>query len=274
MTFPWFGGNSGESDSEEKRRLERDLAVQVKARQRAERQIDELNRAHAAAESRFRQLSIENRSMVRQHADKIATLTMEHLKSMGEAKKKYDRDIDSLKQEHNSDLKNLETNHGRMVSQLNNEISKLVGQLLVNQDDNEGWPDDKLKIKYRELQRLIESVTSPRNKEFLIPPNQQLGLHLDPTNFLSRAGRGKSHFVLKSTIWAILHERFFCAPFGFGALGPGKAHRELMEVYSTWRKLFDSTPGTGEITLRNLTLIALEDEILGRGRPANLNFSI
>jgi hypothetical protein len=246
MNFPWLGRNSGNSDLEEKRRLERELAAEVRARQKAERQIDELNRARDAAESRFRQASIENRSMARQHADKITTLVMEHSKSMGEAKNRYDRNINSLQQEHKSDLESLRMNHGREVSQLKKEITKLVGQLLVNQDDNQGWPDDKLKIKYRELQRLIESATSPRNKEFLIPPNLQLGSHLDPTNFLSRAGKGKSHFVLKSTIWAILNEQFFCAPFGFGALGPGRAHRELMEVYSTWRKLFDKSPGIGK----------------------------
>lgn len=231
---------------EEKQNLESDLAVQVRARQKAERQIDELRRAHEAAESRYQQACIDNRSMVRQHADKIASLTMEHLKSMGGAKKIYDRNIDSLKQGHSSDLESLKTNHGREVSQLQEKMNKLVGQLLVNQDDNQGWPDDKLKINFRELQRLIESVTSPRNKEFLIPLNQQVGSHLDPTNFLSRAGRGKSHLLLKSTIWAILHEQFFCAPFGFGALGPGKALRELTEVYSTWRKLFGRPPGTGK----------------------------
>jgi hypothetical protein len=261
MISQLFGGSSGKSVSDEKRRLERELAVQVKACHKAEGQIDELKRALEAANSRFRQASIENssmmrqhddkiNSMVRQHSDKIATLKMEHSKSMGESKKQYDRDMDSLKQEHNYYLESLKTSHGRKVSQLQEEITKLVGQLLVNQDDNQGWSDDKLKLKFRELQRLIDSVTSPRNKEFLIPSNQQLGSQLDPTNFLSRVGRGKSHFLLKSAIWAIFHEQFFSAPFGFGALGPGKAKAQLMDVYSTWRKLFNESTGTGKITCR------------------------
>lgn len=257
MNFPWTGGKAGKNDLEEKRRLERDLAARVKALQNAERHIEDLNKKLEAAESQYLQASYDNRSMARQHADKIATLTMEHVQSMGDAKKEHDREIDSLKQRHNSDLhslnadhlkdhNNLKADHAREIRELEKERTKLVGQLLVNQDDNQGWPDDKLKINFRELQRLIESLTSPRNKEFLIPPNQQVGSHLDPTNFLSRAGRGKSHLLLKSAIWAILREQFFCAPFGFGALGPGKAQKELTEVYSTWRKLFDKPPGTGK----------------------------
>jgi hypothetical protein len=245
MNFPW-SKNSRNSDSEEKRRLERELTAETRARQSAERQIDGLKRALDTTESRLRQALFENESMVRQHADKITALVIEHSKSMSEAKDRYDRNTESLQQGHESDVQILKMNHGDEVSRLKKEISKLVGQLLVNQDDNQAWPDDKLKINYRELQRLIEFVTSPRNKEFLIPQNQQLGSHLDPTSFLSQAGRGKFHLVLKSTIWAILYEQFFCAPFGFGALGPGKAYRELMEVYSTWRKLFDQHPGIGE----------------------------
>lgn len=250
MKFSLFGGNSGESVSEGKGKLERELAVQLKACQKAEGQIDELKRSLEVASFRLQKASIENESMVRQHADEITMLTMEHSKSMDESKKKYDHDMDSLKNQHNNYLQTLETNHGKEVNQLKQEISKLVGQLLVNQDNNQGWPDDKLKVKFRELQRLVELVTSPRNKEFLIPPNQQLGSHLDPTNFLGRVGRGKSHFVLKSVIWAIFHEQFFSAPFGFGALGPGKGQRELMGVYFAWRKLFDERAGTGKITWR------------------------
>lgn len=233
-------------DLQEKRRLERELAAEVKARQKAERQIDEVNRAHNAAESRLQQALIENRNILRQHAEKITSLVMEHSKSMSEAKNRHDRTIESLQQDHRSNLESIKVNHGREVSQLKKEMTKLVGQLLVNQDDNHGWPDDKLKIKYRELQRLIESTTSPRNKEFLIPQNQQLGSYLNPTNFVDRAGRGKFHLVLKSTIWAILCEEFFCAPFGFGALGPGRAHQELMELYSSWRKIFDKPSGIGK----------------------------
>jgi hypothetical protein len=246
MVFP-FSKTSRISDlEEEKRRLERELTAETRARQKAERRIDELKKSHDAAESQLRQALFEKKSMVRQHADKIAELVMEHSKSMSEAKDRYDRNTESLQQGHRSDVEILTMNHDDEVGRLRNEISILVGQLLANQDDNKAWPDDKLKINYKELQRLIEFVTAPRHKEFLIPQGQQLGSHLDSTNFLSLAGRGRFHLVLKSIIWAILCEQFFCAPFGFGSLGPGEAYRELTGVYSAWRKLFDRPPSTSE----------------------------
>jgi hypothetical protein len=240
--LPFLGGK----DVEGKRKLERDLAAHVKALQNAQTQINDLHRA----ESQYRQESIDKGTIIRQYEDKMALLTKEHAISMANVKQEHDRHINSLQLRHNSDIKSLKAEHDRDVSQLKQKMqqekTKLVGQLLVNQDDNQGWPDDKLKINFRELQRLIESVTSPRNKEFIIPPNKTVGSRLDPTNFLSRATRGKSHILLKSIIWAILREQFFCKPFGFGALGPGVAHRELITVYSTWRKLFDKPLGRGK----------------------------
>jgi hypothetical protein len=255
--FAW-----GENVLNEKRNLERQLAIQVKAcqtvkgqLQKAEEQIDELEKSLELARS---QASMEKRNMEIHHADEITTLTMEkrnlesrhddeitrltaqHSTSIEDFHQKYNRDINSLVQEYENRIGKLESSHAA-------EVSKLVGQLLVNQDDNQGWPDDKLKLKFRELQRLIESVTSPHNKEFVVPQNQQLGFHLDPTNFLSRAGRYQYHFVLKSTIWTIFREQFFSAPLGFGALGPDKAQRELMDVYVAWRRLFSGDNRTGKI---------------------------
>lgn len=241
--FAW-----GENVLGGKRDLERQMALQVKAcqkvegqLQKAEEQIDELKKALELARSQFQKVSMEKRNMEIRHAEETTRLTMEHSKSMDDLQKKYKRDM-------NSRVQDYENRIGKLKETQTTEVSKLVGQLLVNQDDNKGWPDDKLKLKFRELQRLIESVTSPHNKEFPVPPNQQLGLHLDPTNFLSRAGRGKYHFVLKSALWTIFREQFFSAPFGFGALGPGRAQRELMDVYATWRRLFSRDNETGKIT--------------------------
>ncbi|KAH0537285.1 hypothetical protein FGG08_005910 [Glutinoglossum americanum] len=232
--FTWGWGVLGE-----KQKLEHQLALQAEAYQKAQEEIDRLKEARDVAESGFQHVSaelqqvsidfqnalVENTRMAEHHTHEINELILEHSKSMHDTKTR------------------LKTDHGREVERFNKEIDRLVGQLLVNQNDSQAWPDDKLKLKFRELQRLIESVTSPRNKQFLVPHNQQLGARLDPANFLSRVGRGKSHFLLKSTIWAIFQEQFFSAPFGFGALGPGKAQRELMDVYFTWRKIFDGPTG-------------------------------
>jgi hypothetical protein len=286
MNISWIGGKSKkdgpkemskeERDEEERHRLKRELTAHAKALSKAEKQIDELKRAREDAESRYRQAINQNRSLVRQHDDKIASMTVQYTDNMNNAKNDHVRDIDLWQQKYNSDteslrdkysrdmgtlemkhgreaenmqmqhvkhVEELETKHETKVSQFEAEMSKLIGQLLVNQDDDQGWPDDKLKINFRELQRLIESVTAPRNKEFAIPSNHQVGSHLDPTNFLSRAPRGKFHLLLKNAIWTILDEQFFCAPFGFGSLGPGKGYAELIDVYTTWRRLFSSPTG-------------------------------
>jgi hypothetical protein len=183
----------------------------------------------------------------RKHDKVVNQLNRNHGEEVNQLNENHVRDFNQLNSAHSKEVRELKSAHSKEVGELKGEINRLVGQLLVNQNDNQAWPDDKMKLKFRELQRLIESVTSPRNKEFLIPPNQQLGTHLDPVNFLSRAGRGKCHFLLKSTIWAILREQFFSAPFGFGTLGPGKAQRELMDIYFTWRKIFDGPTRTGMI---------------------------
>ena len=67
--------------------------------------------------------------------------------------------------------------------------------------------------------------------------------------------------MLKSTIWAILCEQFFCAPFGFGALGLAKRTESL------WRSiqrgggcLISPLEQVNKITLRLLILSALKDE--------------
>lgn len=239
---------------EEKWKLERDLALKVKACRELESQIDNLNRACGDVEFQLQQVSLEKNNMVKQHGDRIKALTLEHSRNMSNSNEENSRALASLTQKHNNYLmereayfaqqsKNLETRHSE-------QVSKLTGQLLDNQDDNQGWPDDKLKFRFKQLQRLIEMLTSPRNMEFVIPLNQQLRPGLDPTNFLGRVGRKKFHFMLKSMIWAILQEQFFSAPFGYGALGPDKGQIELLNVYRTWRKSFDEGADTGEITCR------------------------
>lgn len=159
-------------------------------------------------------------------------------RDISKLEKDRDREMATLKDDHSSEVNNLKNDHTR-------EVDKLLGQLLANQDDDHAWPDDVLKLKFRELQRTIESVTSPRTLN--IPPSQLLDEYLDPTNFVSRAPRGKAHFVIKSKIWAIILEQFFVVPFGFGALGFGKGQKELIDVLLTWRKLLDDRFESGEI---------------------------
>jgi hypothetical protein len=138
-------------------------------------------------------------------------------------------ELDEMRNRHSTVIKREKDSHG-------NEVKRLVGQLLVNQDDNASWTDDKLKFRFQQLQNSINSLVSPRNKEFRVPPGSQLD-SLDPTGFLGRATTSKAHFLLQSTIWSILHENFFSAPFGFGIVGDGGGHEKLLEVYLVWARL-------------------------------------
>ncbi|MCJ1343006.1 hypothetical protein MMC31_001195 [Peltigera leucophlebia] len=257
---------------EEKWKLERDLALKVKACRELESQIDNLNRACGDVEFQLQQVSLEKNNMVKQHGDRIKALTLEHSRNMSNSNEENSRALASLTQKHNNYLmereayfaqqsKNLETRHSE-------QVSKLTGQLLDNQDDNQGWPDDKLKFRFKQLQRLIEMLTSPRNMEFVIPLNQQLRPGLDPTNFLGRVGRKKFHFMLKSMIWAILQEQFFSAPFGYGALGPDKGQIELLNVYRTWRKSFDEGADTASQIDGDLAIFR-QDNLANKWRSAN-----
>lgn len=308
MNLPRFWrGNPERNVLEEKRKLERELALQVKACQKLEGHVDKLDRAYRTANESNEKYSHalaslkqehnielmqrdanygkEVERLVRDHSQQIQSLESnysrqvealgtdhsQHVKAIEKKysqhveaiETKYSQHIEAIKTEHSQGVEKIVTKQSRQVIQLEKEINKLVGQLLVNQDSNQGWPDDKLKFQFKELQRLIESLTSPRNKELFIPANQRLGSHLDPTNFLGRVGNGKSHFLFKSIIWTILQEQFFAAPFGFGALGPVEGQRELLEVYLKWRKLFDERAATGEITCRLGRSTALGVEIFG-----------
>lgn len=154
---------------------------------------------------------------------------------------KHQGELDNLKNRHSTVVRKEKDNYGR-------EVRKLVGQLLVNQDDNMGWTDDKLKFRFQKLQNLVNTLVSPRNKEYRLPPESQVTPVLDPTGFLTRTTKSKAHFLLQSTIWSILYEQFFSTPFGFGILGRGTARKKLLEVYVAWAALLGKTAREGVIS--------------------------
>jgi hypothetical protein len=226
---------------DEKRKLEQQLAQCTDQWQDGERKIHKLTKARDRAESQLQTTSLNLQTAL---AD-LNKERMDREREMVETKRNYESEMNRLAIGHSADMAKEVSRHDDDVRRLNRDIDKLVGQLLVNQNDSQAWPDDKLKVKFKELQRLVDLAVSPRHKEFQIPPNQQLGPDLDPANFLSRAGRGKSHYLLKSAIWNIFREQFFKTPFGFGAFGPGEAQGELMNIYFTWLKALDGSARTG-----------------------------
>ena len=268
----------GENVFNEKQNLEDRLGQTQKALELAERHIKKLNQDLHTTTEQLRKVSNENLALIGIHNDEISKITELHSQSAEEEEEKHKAEIFAWKMRYDDDMKDFEgryerdireerrqkeaqrqdherqkedlkaayeTKISRLVGGHKAESTKLVGQLLVNQKDSQGWPDDILRLRFTELQRLIESVTAPRNKEFLIPSDQKPGQQLDPTGFIGREGRGKSHFLLKSAVWTIFREQLFSAPFGFGSLGPGDSRRHLMEIYYAWRELFES-PSRGK----------------------------
>jgi hypothetical protein len=209
----------GRDAVEKIRYLRESLDREETARRRAEDQIKELTQSLQVTEAQYADMRHRHRLMEKEHEREVTNLTIEHSKTTETINTQYQAEKD-----------------------------RLVAQLLVNQDNNQGWPDDKLKTKFQRLQKIIEDLTC--NPEFFIPPGASLGSNLDPTGFLSREGSDNSHFMLRGAIWSIIQEHFFSAPFGFGALGPKEAQTELQGLYGTWLRFFEPELGAGKLPWR------------------------
>lgn len=159
----------------------------------------------------------------------------------------YQEELESLKNKYSTVTKKEKDIHGR-------EVKKLVGQLLVNQDDNVGWTDDKLKFRFQQLQSSIISLVSPRHKEYRISTDSMVTLDLDPTGFLTRTNKSNTHYLLQSIIWRILYDRFFSTPFGLGVLGDGKGQEKLLDLVFAWIEFLGGTS-------RHSMLVTKSDEL-------------
>ncbi|OIW27591.1 hypothetical protein CONLIGDRAFT_716048 [Coniochaeta ligniaria NRRL 30616] len=115
-------------------------------------------------------------------------------------------------------------------------IASLEADLLSNSDDFRPATDDVLKVKYRKLKLLIDTITDPFNLG--ASGVTHLSNRLDPTSFLPREGNKFLRFLLRSVIWGIVMDGFFSMPFGFGALGPDTGRQQLLDVYRAWQRLY------------------------------------
>lgn len=222
------------SESSKIHRSERD--TEVNERQRAEKQNLTLRHEIESMAEQLRQASSENKSLLAKHAHDMEKLVTGHSRDhqVWESEKKQ------LLRDHKKTTIDANAKHTK-------EMNKLIGQLLVNQEDNLGWTDDKLKVRYSEIHRKIEAITSPRRKELHIPANQSLTRALDPSGFIGRVGAGKLHILLKSLLWNTYWKHFFSSPYGFGALGPTKGKAALLELLSTRQRLLSGREHLGKL---------------------------
>ncbi|KAI0127154.1 hypothetical protein BJ170DRAFT_624443 [Xylariales sp. AK1849] len=229
-------------------------------------EIQELEQDH---HSQIEELRVKHNEQTEQlrydHEVKIAELSSKHEAEGAE----YDRRIEDMNSKQHQQITQLNDRHIRHTEVLDHDKRRLMGQLLVNQDDYQAWTDDKLKTKLGTLQRLIDLVTSPRNKEFIIPRDKGLSTDLDPHGFLARIPRGKSHLLLKSTIWSILCDELFSAPLGFGALGPDRGREELLALLSQFRGMFEKPVGsTASMTNDDIYALFAHNKMANNWRSA------
>ncbi|ORY17006.1 hypothetical protein BCR34DRAFT_611283 [Clohesyomyces aquaticus] len=271
--FDW-----GRQIRHEKRKAEEDLNTQVAAystqvdqNEKLQKRCKQLSKDKAQLEEELSRASSDLRSINRKHRDEITQIKLLHSTAIGELEKKM-RDVqenyegiiqdqrahyestmqdqkaallgrmDDQEEKHKNEQNDLIKNHKSSMTTLENshkiERNKLIGQLLVNQEDNQEWPDDKLKARFLELHRLVNSIASPQRLEFKIPPDAQIGPEVDPVGFFPTYARGRSHYLLKAVIWGMLQEHFFHVPFGFGAFGPESIQGGILEAFNMWRSLF------------------------------------
>ena len=265
-----------------KSELESQLSYQTKACKKAEIERDALRKSFQDVESKLQKISAKNQKMEDKHSLEIRDIMVEHSKTLAESQRKYDLDmakadrehentkiqyekhVASLTQQHQSTVESLNENHQNFVDTLTrdyeSELEKLKkdheitakrlrGQLLSNQSEYKGWPDEKLRLKFKDLKELVDLITAPQRQELSIPKSERLESKLDPSGFINRAGNENAHFLLRSLVWSIFYEHFFSLPFGFGVFGPTSSKNPLLQVFNSWYKVIEGHDTQGKVYL-------------------------
>lgn len=180
-----------------------------------------------------------------QHEKYVASLTQQHQRTVESLKGDHKNRVDTMSRDHQVTVTSLVQNHQSEMETLKQghgiTVNRLKGQLLVNQSEYKGWPDEKLKMKFKELKEWVDLITAPERQELRIPKGKGLSLKLDPSGFLARVGNEDARFLLRSLIWSIFYEYFFSLPFGFGVFGPVNSKNPLLQVFNSWYTLIDGS---------------------------------
>ena len=180
-------------------------------------EIEQLNATVARRESRLESASRKRQQMQSDHAEELGRVTMEHSYEMHEAAKKFEGEKQKLE----------------------SEKRHIQAQLLVPHDKSYAWPDEKLRVQFLELCRLLNNAAANLAASIDIPL-AGFGGQLDPDGTFRVTGPTGAHFWLRSRLWAVVEAGFFSRPYGFGAFGPDKGAREVMDVFNAWASRLDS----------------------------------
>jgi len=210
---------------------------------RAQEKIEGLHRDLEEARDRVMNLKQERESLI----DKI-----------NDDKQTHSEGMQMLSIQHEQEMSDMDAKFSRVALRMKDEKNKLIAQLFASHSNTKEWPDEKLKLKFRELQMMIESLALL--KEFRLQPGDTLSPKWDKYNFMGKLkGRGLSHFLLRSVIWRIVINQYFNAPFGFGALGQGKGKQELLRCYAAWLHLVNGEQNSGQLISQAESTVANSD---------------
>jgi chromosome segregation ATPase len=219
-----------------------DRAVATATEQMAGRHAHELAERHKDSErarvgykTRIDKLELEIKDVETTHQ-----LVTTRLKEESESK------LASRQLEYTNHLGKLKDKQAAMKARWQEDEARLKSALLGNERDNQAWNNEKLKIKFRDIQQLIDNTLSPF--QLRVDPGKlyQCRLEDDVMQLLHQRGRQSRDLgslctaVVKCSLWRILQRSFFGEAFGFGALGPGDGKDMLMAVYRDWRRLLSS----------------------------------
>jgi len=151
----------------------------------------------------------------------------------------YDDEIDRITTEHSHEMHAAEKRFNGEKQKLESEKRHIQAQLLVSHDKSYAWPDEKLRVQFLELCRLLNNATANITVAIDIPA-AGFGSRLDPDDTFRVTGSTGAHFWLRSRVWTVVEAGFFSRPYGFGAFGPEKGARELMDVFGAWISRLDS----------------------------------
>lgn len=202
---------------------------------------DQINEIRLRNEAELRHIRDEHNSALDllngQHRYDFEKQQTDHAWTLQNQRDQYEQEIVNQRTAYDEELQRKEIECAQ-------RIASLEADLLSNSDDFRPATDDVLKVKYRKLKLLIDTITDPFNLG--ASGVTHLSNRLDPTSFLPREGNKFLRFLLRSVVWGTVMDGFFSLPFGFGALGPDAGRQQLLDVYRAWLRLYSAGNESGK----------------------------
>ncbi|KAK0615160.1 hypothetical protein B0T17DRAFT_497746 [Bombardia bombarda] len=205
--------------------------LELNFKKKTEAQSLEHKQQHEQSRQEILQLKANYEQGFQDTKTQLEALLAQHQDELDQQSIKYEKYLDRQSAQYKAQI--VET-----VAQMKDRIRSLEADLMEKPDEFRLVSDRTLKDRYRQLRLLVETISEPFNLGI-----KSLGSNvdqLDPTQFLARAGKNQTRFLLRNIFWTKIIDGFFSAPYGFGAFGSGGGKKMLFDLYCTWQRLFDA----------------------------------